>query len=421
VGNSKHGVMALLGAMALGVVVGQAVAQPAGEPAMPPAEGVPALKDPPPMPEPAPMTEEAVAKVRGQIFVLVPHISMSMENRLTMGTPVANVLEEFDTLHEFKDSTFDAHPTMQRVGRDLTSFLVQSRGRVTPAMQNAHLPAVEPRVDDEYVFVLALLQVFYEAAKNEALRSWQADFDVKCRSGYHDLMPLLRKVAKGKKPPRAPVKITGAFNKERWVYLVATNDTDAPLTNATLAVKMATIDGRAAEHYYFVSKWDPRKKLPLRIAVDWLPVDADATTSGQVELVSDEFVAPPTAFAVDDNIPTAGDKCLAECASQFGGRRQVAVITRRLELMKPLLQQYQDRAARVEELLRSTRGFVGDRIKKFDADITEQEKSVGRAKEQLTKTKGESQRRRLQEQIDSSLKKIAELKRQKADVTSGKV
>jgi hypothetical protein len=81
------------------------------------------------------------------MFTFLPHVSMSMENRLTMGTPVADVLTEFAGLREFKESAFDAHPTLQRCARDVTSFLVQSRDRMTPALKDTTLPTFDVPAD----------------------------------------------------------------------------------------------------------------------------------------------------------------------------------------------------------------------------------------------------------------------------------
>ncbi|MCE7974162.1 MAG: hypothetical protein DYG92_07545 [Leptolyngbya sp. PLA1] len=296
-------------------------------------------------------------RAREQLLGFLGYASMSMDNRLMAGHSVGDVLEALTRAKSLGENPLDADPTLQRRSRELISFLVLSRDRLTPAQKDAAapVPLLSEQEDPMLVFGLALFAAYFEAMKDGAIANWQRDYDDACRKSYKDLMPLARVTATGRQTNEPAVGITPIFDKQNWVRLAAVNRSQQTLTNVTLAVRMETIDGRFSDHYYFIPTWEKGFTFPLRTATDWDVVGADATTSAQVEVVSDQVVMSRQAFRVDDHVPTAGTKFLGELEVAVRSGKHFKHSIDRLEKMTGPLTAHPALAARRSELEREAR------------------------------------------------------------------
>ena len=369
--------------------------------------------------------ESSNAKLRSQLHSFAPYISM-YNNRLTLGqSDVGTVLGELTRLKEFQDNTFDASEALKYSFRDIRGFLVRSEKRITPATpKDSHVsvPLVTP-TSVELVFAVALLRQFEEIARNEDLRNWQNEYDVKCRDAYRKLMPGLRSVATGVKGPADSIAIVSSFDETNWVYLAAVNRSHRTLHNVTLAVRLTTIDGSASDHYYFIPEWsEERNKYPLRLASDWFWGNgASMTTRATVDLISDEVVCSGISCPLEENVPIAADAILAKVDDQIHHRKQLKGAIDKLESMKDLVAKYPDRAARRAELLTSAREKLAAILKDFDERIKKEEQYIASRRDEAAGAKTlRSDPARAKKEIEVSDKEMKRLKVERQDFVNGK-
>lgn len=404
-----------LAGSSLGQVSGNGTPQQPAEIAPEPAES----------PEIAPKPRDPRAPA--QLLGFLPYASMSMDNPVMAGRPVGTVLGALTRAKSLGENPLDADPTLQRRSRELISFLVLSRGRMTPAHKDASppIPAISEQADPMMVFGLVLFAAYFEAMKDGAIASWQRDYDDACRKAYRDLMPLARVTATGRQISEPAVGIVPIFDTQNWVRLAAVNHSQQRLTNVTLAVRMGTIDGRTSEHYYFIPEWEKEFTFPLRTATDWDPVGADATTTALVEVLSDQVVMSRQVFKVDDHVPTAGTRFLMELEGAVrSGKRDKRSIDR-LEQMTGPLTSHPELAAQRSTLEQEAReklaGVLADLDDKIKAKLEERTK-VSRTQPRPRSgaesvTQFQERKERDLDTIDAQLKA---LRAERADWFSGK-
>lgn len=362
-----------------------------------------------------------------QLLGFLPYSSMSLDNPVMAGQPVGKVLEALTRAKSLGENPLDADPTLQRRSRELISFLVLSRGRMTPAHKEASppIPAISEQTDPMMVFGLFLFSAYFEAMKDGAIASWQRDYDDACRKAYRDLMPLARVTATGRQTNEPAVSIVPIFDTQNWVRLAAVNHSQQRLTNVTLAVRMGTIDGRTSEHYYFIPEWEKGFTFPLRTATDWDVVGADATTTAFVEVVSDQVVMSRQVFKVDDHVPTAGTRFLAELEGAVRSGKRYKQSIDRLEQMTGPLTSHPELAAQrstleqdAREKLAGVLAGLDDKIKAKLEERTKVSRTQPPARPTAERLKQFQERKeRDLDKIDAQLKA---LRAERADWFSGK-
>lgn len=358
-------------------------------------------------------------RVAEQLLGFLPYASMSMDNRLMAGHPVGDVLEALSRAKAFGENPLDADPTLQRRSRELISFLVLSRDRLTPEYESAPVqpPAYVVEGEPLMVYALALFSMYAAMMKQTAIANWQREYDALCRTCYRDLMPLARATAKGRATNEPAVRITPIFDKENWVRLAAVNGSQQDLTNVTLAVRMETIDGQFSDHYYFIPIWESGFTFPLRTATEWDAVGADSTTSALVEVISDQVVMSRQAFRVDDHVPTAGTKFLSELEAAVRSGTHYKRSIDRLEKMTGPLTAHAALAAERGALEREAREKLTAILTGLDGKIKaklEERAKVSRA--QPRPRSGAETIKQFQQQKDRDLDKIdAQLKTLRAE------
>lgn len=335
--------------------------------------------------------EKSTDRLRSQLVSFAPYVSM-YNNRLTLGqSRVEDVLDELNRLKEYKDNPFDESESLRRSSRDIFGFLVLSQGRITPALKDkrVRLNTDDYPVPPGYFFALSLLESYAEMLKVTDLAKWQAEYDGKCRTAYRSLLPDLRRVAKGEKSAGQPVTVIGSFDKTDWIYLAAVNNTQRTLTNVTLVVRLASIDGETdgSEHYYFIETWPmDKRKYPLRLASDWLPgYGAKATTMATVELISDEMVASGIDCKIDDHVPIAADLFLNEIEKQIQKKSKLKVAIDRLNAMTTPVSRFADRASKRMQLETKAKDTLAGILAGIDAELKKTEEQLSDARKGLAK------------------------------------
>lgn len=362
-------------------------------------------------------------QLRDQLLVFAPTVALN--NRLSpLGSDrpntVAEALAEYAAADDGTQDPFGAHSDLQSAYRDVRAFLVNSRPRITPALQSLPMPqiTIDPLEAPELALAVMFLQMAAEVAKHEAVRSWCVESDQLACTAYKRIMPLLRQTSPGRLTDDNSVDVTLRFTPEQWVYLEAVNTSGKSLTNVSLHLELETLNGNSSDHYYFLPKWAPEHRQPLRIASDWASVGAHGTTSASVDIVSDEIIAENIRRDFGDNIPIAADQIMNEAEAQLRtGRRPKLVIDRMNKLRRPV-GPYRDRVERLQSILDRAKQMLDTKITAIDKKIEaieariEDTKDGIRRNEEKRRQKSTSKdvKKQLQQKIERLEQKLAELR-----------
>lgn len=395
--------------------------------------------------ESTPLSPEELERMRSKLFFFAEMISMrSQFSPLGSSHPstVGDVLERFAKSQEDEKTTFSDYPTLQTAYRDVRSFLVNSKGSITPALRELVVPVITPDPFEypELALITLFAQMSLELAKHNAVQNWCLKYDAKCRSAYQQIMPMMRKVALGERAVDPVIDIKSSFTKQNWVYLDAINVSGVELTNVSLGLELKTIDSESAKHFFFIPVWRASADMGdadadegihganyfIRIATDWLEIGAQSTTSVTAEIVSDQFLAQNLRFNIDAHIPTAADRVLDQAARQLASKHRPRLVIDRVERIRGSIGAYSDRVSRAEELIRIARVNLNTQIDRIETEI----RKLGEEIEQLRRDrsdspKGEKRERRKsrQDKIDKKLagllEKQQQLRREKDEWQSG--
>lgn len=294
--------------MAVALTLGLAGPPPDAAPAAgpPPAGGAPAddvLIDP-----------QRRARVLEQWAVLAPLISM--RNELTLiELDAAAVAAAFARVAQYAGMEFDAHPLLHEVGPPMVDYLIASESRVIPILRADVTPA-DAIADPEAAMGAVFMELMSRSMENAVLRAWQLEYDQRGRAAYRRLMPLARALAAA--PSAGSAAAVEVLCGDR--PLSVRNASERDLTNVTLAVELAALDGRTSPHYFYLPRWHAGEEYMLRPAVDWLDVGLWATTSCTLEVLSDQLSTPPRDVALTGNVRHAVERLLAPQVRKAPGR-----------------------------------------------------------------------------------------------------
>jgi len=304
-----------------------------------------------------------------------------MRSDLTIGLhspgDVAAVLEEWTKKRELKEDLFDSHPSLQAAHRDFRAFLVSTHTTVAPAIRTLNIPILvsDPQEFPELAIAGAFLAAIAEIGKNRVVLDWYQQHDIKCRNAYKRIFPLLKRAALGTAWNDRSIHVRHWFTREHGVFLEALNQSGRSLHNVSLRVVFETLDGRPCEHYYFREAWDAEDagkdshRFFLRPAADWWSIGADAVTRATVDLYSDEIIVERVRSDLDDQVPTAADRIMAEIDVQLRSQLHPKLALNRLELIRPQLAAYPDRVARVDAQHKLAKDMLGNALAAIDKRI----------------------------------------------------
>ena len=360
-------------------------------------------------------------QLRDQLLVFAPTVALN--NRLSpLGSDqpnnVADALAEYAAAGDGTQDLFGAHSDLQSAYRDVRAFLVNSRPRITPALQALPMPQVtiDPVETPELALAVIFLQMASEVAKHEAIRSWCIESDRLAIAAYKRIMPLLRQTSHGKPTDDNSVDIALGFTPEQWVYLEAVNTSGKTLTNVSLHVELETLNGDSCDHYYFLPQWAPERRQPLRIASAWADVGAHGTTSASVDIVSDEIIAENIRREFGANIPIAADQIMADAEAQLRtGRRPKLVIDRMNKIRRPI-GPYRDRVERMQSILDQANQMLETKVAAIDKKIEDNERSIDALNDDIAGLKEQwrqksaslDAKKRIQTKIDDKEQKLKE-------------
>lgn len=378
---------------------------------------------------PPPTKKEYDPRLHFQLSGFLPYASMSMDNELIAGHPLAEVLGKILRAKEFDDNPLDAHPLLQSRSRELVSFLAGSRNRIEPAYKEVapSMPAIVIETNDPMMmFGLALFSYYETAMKNAVIRSWQEEYDRTCRTVYKDLLPIARDLSKGEETKLSVIAIKPNFDQQKWIGLTAVNSSDQDLGNVSLAIKFGTIDGQTSDHYYYLKSWKKGQVLPLRLDTLWNSrVGAMCTTTAQIELVSDELLARRIDSHIDDHIPSAATRILDELSPQIASNKKLAEAIGRLSMMEKSLAAHPELASTRAELEKVSRlklkeilAGIDEAIKNVDAEYAKVEGQYPDVK--WSKDRFNEFNKKKAADKDLLKSKRQKLKQERADYTSGK-
>ncbi len=398
----------------------------------------------------APTSVEVInPELRTQLLTFAPYASML--NKLSLGaykpSSIADVMEDWTSMRAQNEDPFNAHRELTAAYRDMRAFLVDSHGRITPAMRDMHLPdlQIDPLEAPELALAVLLMQASFEIGKNEAIRNWYEQYDTKCQAAYRRIMPLLRKTAKGKPTTDDSVRVRHWFAKQndQWVYLEALNVTHKTLTNVSLCIRLETLDGAYSDHYFFIPQWRPYKgdeatpptgvatgtrvdlsdvpgRLPIRLAGNWSKVGAKGTTLATVELVSDELMARNVKSRLDDHIPTAADQILNDVQAQLLTKSRYKKVLERLTRIRPALATQNDavRIARLDTLSKAAGDALDAIFKSYDDRIEKAEKAIKSLREQRLRRRSDT--KQIDKKISDQEAIIKKLQSERLDWAQGR-
>ncbi|MGP1345922.1 MAG: hypothetical protein ACTS3F_04535 [Phycisphaerales bacterium] len=310
---------------------------------------------------------------------------LSLRNSATIGvsrpSDVGRVLSDWTNDRVLNEQLFGSNDSLTAAYREVRSFLVQTRQSVLPEFERLELPAPPAELvvqSPEVVIGYAFLSAMVEIRKREVLRSWQHEYDARCRDAYGRIIPILRVNALGDDWSDQSVRIRHWFADDAGgVFLEALNESGKTLTNVTLHAQLQTLDGQSSDHYYFIDRWvgaedgSDSHRYSLRLAADWWQVGAAGTTSAIVSVYSDEIKVAGLRCAIDDNIPFAADMLLDEIEAQIGTGRQPKLAINRLARMRSHLGDYPDRRERVRELDARADEVLESKVAPLDKKIDE--------------------------------------------------
>lgn len=367
-------------------------------------------------------------QLRDQLHRFAPYISML--NELTPGRKQpAEWLVELSALEESKDGSFDCDPKLKAAWADVRAFLISSRARIAPSLQ-AQMAKLGPIADDDLEGIIAR---YYDLTRNQQIADWQLDYDKKCRNAFTTITPLLRKVAKGQVVDR-PIASAAAKSSLEREFIELTNAVDTPLTNVTVRARLSTLEGRNADHYYFIPSWPAGQPYPLRIAADWLPVGAAATTSVTVDVISDEWISTGQRTALEQGVPVALDCILDEVAGLVMAKKQPATAIARLGALRDQLAKYSDRKERgaalsleAKQQLDGQRARIDDaidseraRLRLLDEQYESYRKIHAKKKQSTPGLPIESSdMKRVDKQRDAAKAKVADLRKEREEWNAG--
>lgn len=335
----------------------------------------------------------------------------------------SSALDAWTRLRELNEDVFSSRAELLIAYRDLRAFFVRTDASATPMLSSLRLPG--PSIDPFEHPEMALAELFFivsaEAARNAALSSWMRDYDQTCRKAYERIMPLIRDVGESRLANDGAIHLRHWYVQGHGVYLEALNQSGHTLRNATLLVRLQTLDGSSCDHYFFIKDWPSETsgseahRYPIRIASDWTAVGAASTTSAIVEVVADEQSVLPMRVSFDDHIPTAADRLMDEHDRKLKARQQPAIVLRQSRSILGVLGAFPDRRGRAIQQQQTAQSVLDSAIatieKQIDGLESRIERTRGRTLPSGRRTEGNPEaRRKYQQQIRELKRKIADLK-----------
>lgn len=368
-------------------------------------------------------------ELREQLLTFAPYASMHsrFETTPSGGTGAAAVLTDWTELRELDESVFDARVQLQTAYRDLRAFMVRTEGSALPMLRSISFPtpSIDPVASPEMALAELMFFVSAEMSRNAALKAWSRDHDETCRAAYARILPLLRQVVDDTDDDPEYVRLRHWFVEGQGVFLEALNVSGRPLHNVTLVVRFATLDGSDSEHYYFIPEWTHERdgnegyRYPLRMASDWAPVGAAATTSATVEVISDEYSERMLKFEFDDHIPTAADHVLKVNDSILATKKQHAVVIANARIVERNTRAYPERLARAK----AQRALAQERLNAVLGALDAKIETLKEKQEEITPSNIRWKRRSREERSEARMElqeQINTLQAEKTDWQSGR-
>jgi hypothetical protein len=310
-----------------------------------------------------PQAQGSDERLREQLHRFAPYVSML--NDLTPGRrSAAEWLTELSALEGRGEGSFDSDPKLASAWADVRAFFIASRTRLAPKLE-ASMAKMAPLADNDLEGIVAR---YYELARTKQIADWQADLDKKCRSAFAQIKPLLRKVAMGQVSDKPVATATTRSNLDREFVEIA-HSSSAPLTNVTVHARLLSLEGRSADHFYFIPCWQPDQAYPLRIAVDWLPVGAEGTTGVVLDVISDQVISVGQRTTLEQGVPVALDRILDDVEASLKRKKQPAKAMSRLGLLRDQLAKYSDRKERAAALSLQARKLLDAELARVDSAI----------------------------------------------------